>query len=211
MSSRLMLSSFLPFAVSGWLALAPANRLHAEPAAEVVTVLVAKRDLPIGLKLDEPEKLFKKVRYVKGDEPKDAVTDFAKLMGKYLTRSLTEDQPIKESWLTASDPVALKLPKGMRALAIKVEQDAAVGGFILPGSKVDVIHTTKVKGEAKSKTIVQNLQVLAVDTQVRGEKDAKTVPLVVTLAVTAADAEKLAAAQKEGKLTLTLRKPGEDK
>src|SRR5262249_47054086 len=150
--------------------------------------------------IKDPEKLFKRVRYAKGDEPKNAISDLNSLKGKVVLRSLAEDQPVKERDIGKESELSKVLAPGMRAVTIKVEIDGAVAGFVVPGSYVDVIHIEK--GEAK--IILQKLRVLAVGVP---DKDNKEPRNAVTLEVKADDAEKLTAATQKGKLSLALRRP----
>jgi hypothetical protein len=71
------------------------------PAPATISVLVARKHLPVEASLQYPEKLFKPIRYFKGEEPKDAVTSFDQLRDKVLVRPLAEDQPLKTSDLAA--------------------------------------------------------------------------------------------------------------
>lgn len=175
-----------------------------------VAVLVARRDINSWTVLNEPEKWFKKVRYVKGDEPRDAITSFAQLKGMMTARPLAEDQPVKHRDVRkkpAGEPLASLLPKGMRAIALKMPP-ADANGFILPGSRVDVlVSTPKAKGKRVTKTLVENLLVVAVDTrEVRGGE--RATDNVATLAVTLEQARTLSKALKTGTLRLVLRAPG---
>lgn len=70
-----------------------------EAPTETVAVLVAMQHLQPGERLDEPELLFKKVRYLKGDEPPNAVKEFSEIEGKTLTQSLGLGQPLRKSQL----------------------------------------------------------------------------------------------------------------
>jgi hypothetical protein len=86
-----------------------------------------------------------------------------------------------------------------------------VGGFVLPGSRVDVICTTR-GADTTSKVILQNLRVLAVDQLVK-EKAEQPGPTVstVTLAARPEEATRLALASNLGDLRLALRAQGDDK
>jgi pilus assembly protein CpaB len=189
----------------------PTELPAAEPRPmETVTVLVAKVQVPMGTLLNDPEKKFKTVRYVKGDEPKDAVTKFAQLKGKRLTHSLVEDQPVKTQYVTDGKNIGMfdaLMPAGMRAIAIKVSPATVTDGFILPGSRVDVIHTVrKAPDETASSVILQNLLVMAVDTSTDRDQTLNT----VTLAVKVEDAKKLRLAEAKGELSLVLRAAEDD-
>jgi pilus assembly protein CpaB len=196
------------------LLIAPPAFVQAEkqPATETVTILVARKDIPWGTLLKEPEKVFKEVRYVKGDEPKNAVTNFEQLKGKRTLRALAEDQPVKTKDLgDAAAEVAL--PKGMRAVAIKVGPQGAGAGFVLPGSRVDVIQTVhRGEDKAESKTILQNVLVLAIDSvgTATGEKGGATAASIFTLAMIPDDVKNVRLAEGAGELSLCLRAADED-
>ena len=89
-----------------------------------------------------------------------------------------------------------------------------VGGFLLPGNRVDVLATKQEGGsgrEAKSETILYDLRVLAVDQTASTDKTQPVVVRAVTLEMTPEETEKLVKAQSEGKLQLALRNPLEEK
>lgn len=97
-----------------------------------------------------------------------------------------------------------------RAISVRVDDVVGVGGFLLPGNRVDVLATKRTDGSgnnAVSKTILENLRVLAVDQTAGTDKTQPVVVRAVTLEMTTAEAETLVTAQTEGKLQLTLRNP----
>lgn len=112
--------------------------------------------------------------------------------------------------------LSVVLGPGKRAMAVPVTSETAVGGFILPGDRVDVIQTREAQsvgeGDGASvkqivaETIIQNVRVVALDQSTAAEKDAKTiVASTATLEVGPIEAEALARAKAGGPLTLTLR------
>ena len=171
-------------------------------AEEFITVLVARQDLARGTQID-PDKHFKRVRYIKGEEPKDAVTDPASVKGLVLLVAMAEDQPLKAKFLgKGAAALSTVLPEGHRAFTMKVEPEAAVAGFILPGARVDVIWTVTKDGKTESKIVVQDVLVFAVNVNADKEK-----PMLVTVAVKPDQVEKLATVTQSGKLSLALRAP----
>jgi pilus assembly protein CpaB len=143
-------------------------------------------------------------------------------------RDILRGEPIVESRLVPKDKssglLSLKVPAGMRAFTVKVNEVVGVGGFIVPDSRVDVVVTTAVspqrQQEQVAKTFLQNILVLAAG-QVVEQKDNKPVTVnTVTLAVTPDESEKLALASNDGKIQLVMRNfadaqkvetPGSDK
>ena len=112
--------------------------------------------------------------------------------------------------------LSVVLSPGKRAMAVPVTSETAVGGFILPGDRVDVIQTREAEsvgegdgGSVKhtvAETIIQNVRVVALDQSTAAEKDAKTiVASTATLEVGPAEAEALTRAKSAGPVTLTLR------
>jgi pilus assembly protein CpaB len=99
---------------------------------------------------------------------------------------------------------------GMKAVTIRVNDVEGVGGFVLPGDRVDVVLTRQIdKGSATTQVVLQNARVLAVD-QTADDRAAKaTVAKSVTLEVSTVEAQKVWLASSVGNLSLLLRKAGE--
>jgi len=103
------------------------------------------------------------------------------------------------------------IPEGVRALSVRVNDVIGVAGYVLPGTRVDVVATvnpTQNQTDMTSKVILTNVQVLAAGTKI--EQDEKNKPIqvsVVTLLVNPDEAEKLTLASTEGKIQLALRNP----
>jgi pilus assembly protein CpaB len=112
--------------------------------------------------------------------------------------------------------LSVVLSPGKRAMAVPVTSETAVGGFVLPGDRVDVLQTHDAQnvgeGEGPSgkqtvaETVLRNVRVLALDQSTAAGKDAKTiVAATATLEVGPVEAEALARAKASGPVTLALR------
>lgn len=108
--------------------------------------------------------------------------------------------------------LSVVLTPGKRAMSVPVTSDTAVGGFILPGDRVDVVstHDAPAGGDGGkvvvAETVLQNIRVLALDQSTAAEKDAKSiVAATATLEVGPTEAEALARAKAAGPVTLALR------
>jgi pilus assembly protein CpaB len=99
---------------------------------------------------------------------------------------------------------------GMKAVTVRVNDVEGVGGFVLPGDRVDVVLTRQIeKGRATTEVVLQNARVLAVD-QSADERAAKAaVAKSVTLEVTTVEAQKVWLASSVGNLSLLLRQAGD--
>jgi Flp pilus assembly protein CpaB len=89
-----------------------------------------------------------------------------------------------------------------------VNEVIGVAGYVLPGTRVDVVGTlspTRDQIDVTSKVILTNVLVLAAGTKI--EQDEKNKPIqvtVVTLLVNPEEAEKVTLASTEGKIQLAL-------
>lgn len=180
-----------------------------EPEIVKRSVVVASRDLLAGTSLsigdmvvrEWPVDIIPEGSFEAADEIKDRVVKIAVTPGEAILASKLTPQG-------SGGGVAGLIPEGMRALTVAVNVVSGVGGFILPGTRVDVLVTvapTTKKTENLTKTILQNVEVLAVDQTYKSNSDEPITVKSVTLLVTPEDAEKLALASNEGKLQLSLR------
>lgn len=209
------------------------------PAVTTAKVVVAQRDIPARSEITADT-----VQVVEVPAPlvvKGAFVDVQPLIGETTRYPIAAGEQItrvKVGPQTEGDGLAFVVPKGQRALSVRVDEVSGVGGLLLPGDRVDVIavfSTTEV-GSDKAVTLLQNIEVLAVaqkaqepvppaqaDTAAPPEsgavstsgqppKDAKPQPdaRTVTLAVTPEQAQLLALVQDNGKVWLSLRPFGED-
>ena len=100
--------------------------------------------------------------------------------------------------------------KGMKAVTIRVNDVEGVGGFVLPGDRVDVVLTRTIdKGSATTEVVLQNARVLATDQSADDRVSKAAVAKSVTLEVSTVEAQKLWLASSVGNLSLLLRKAGE--
>ena len=102
------------------------------------------------------------------------------------------------------------LQNGMKAVTIRVNDVEGVGGFVLPGDRVDVVLTRQNdKNSAINDVVIQNARVLAIDQVADQRAEKPSVAKAVTLEVSVTDGQKIALASAVGTLSLLLRKAGE--
>lgn len=175
----------------------------------VRTVLIAKVNLPVGTRLDESVLQVKE--YPPELTPAGSFTQAADLVGRVTKSEIFAGEVVLESRLAAqgsSSGFAAAIPAGMRAMTVAVNVVSGVSGFILPHARVDVLATVSSTGdkeESTTTTILENIEVLAVDQTVDTKNNEPITVKSVTLLVTPEQAEKLALGSYEGKLQLVLR------
>ena len=177
-----------------------------------VHVVVAAEPIPVGTRLTE--KHLKLVAWPTRNQVDGGFTDIKQIVGRGAIVPIGTNEPVTSA--KVADPAAGAglppvIPTGMRAISVRVNEVIGVAGFAVPGTRVDVVVTvSKDRDQAMTRTVVSNVQVLTAGSKFDQDKskDGKPIPTsVVTLMVLPEDAERIALAQNEGKLTLALRNP----
>jgi pilus assembly protein CpaB len=190
------------------------RRFTTNDSAATRSVLVATRDLPIGYVVKEGD--FDTARWG-GPMPPGAITAAEAVVGRGATIPTQRGEPLLDSHFAAKGAgagLAVTIPTGKRAVAIKVNEVVGLAGFVLPGMKVDVIAcgTPPDKGKdalgSQARTLLQNVEVLSAGQNIQRDTDGKPITVqVVNLLVTPEEAEILSLAGNETKLQLVLRNP----
>lgn len=190
------------------------QEISGSPTAQS-TIVVAADNLIFGNEI-KPE-ILKEIPWPADSLPEGAFAKIADLTEKgrrVVLTTMAPNEPILNWKITGPNEratLSALVSEGMRAVGIRVNEVAGVGGFILPGDRVDVmfIRTDTANNERPTTDIIiQNARVLAVD-QVADEKASKAViAKVVTIEVSTLDAQKVALAQSVGILSLSLRAAG---
>lgn len=193
----------------------------------VKQVVVTAGEIPFGTKLADDN--LKVVDWPVAALPPNSFETRDKLTGRVAIARLVANEPVTEDKLAPTGEkglLSMVIEQGMRAVTVRVNEVAAVGGFIVPGSRVDVLVTAELKnapatltpssgtpetatGERHSRTVLQNVQVLALGQLLEasgqpkpGEAQALT---TATLLVSPEQGELLALGAAEGQLQLVLR------
>jgi pilus assembly protein CpaB len=180
-------------------------------------VVVAAAMIPVGTRLTKDH--LKVVAWPTRTAVPGAFHDPKELVDRGVIATISENEPITGSKVAIAGvgaglpPV---IPAGLRAMSVRVNEVIGVAGFVLPGTRVDVLVTVREDGtdsarqNPMARTVVSNVEVLTAGTRLDQEqaKDGKPQEsTVVTLAVLPADGERIALAAAEGKISLALRNP----
>jgi pilus assembly protein CpaB len=186
-----------------------------ERRVEIATkhAVVAARALPMGARLTADN--VKVVGWPERTPLAGGFSSIEEVVDRGLISAVVENEPISESKLAPKEAGAglpPSIPAGMRAMSVRVNEVIGVAGFVVPGTHVDVMAVLKgQKSDGLARVVVSNVQVLTAGTRYDQEnvrKDGKPIPSsVVTLMVSPNDAERIALAQAEGQLMLSLRNP----
>jgi pilus assembly protein CpaB len=178
--------------------------------------VVATSHLPVGTLVTKEH--VKLVPWPAAHQVPGVLTSVEQVVNRGLIQPIGENEPITESKLAplgAGAGLSPTIPAGMRAISVRVNEVIGVAGFVIPGSRVDVLVTVDDPAAQRNggitRAVVSNVQVLTAGTRFDQEKaraDGKAIPTtVVTLLATPPDAERITLASNEGRIMLTLRNP----
>ncbi len=197
-------------------------------AESTAATVVAKNDIPARTAITASMVVVKDVAV--SARLTTAVSSVDDVVGKvarypiYADEQVTSNKVAEVGGTENADSLAFAVPDGKRAISISADQVVSAGGLVLPGDYVDIMSVLNGKTADGSdvqnyvvKTILQNIQVLAVaqtiasssDDTAATDKTSKSKPnpdaTTLTLLVTPEQAEMLFLAESNGTLRAIVR------
>jgi len=187
------------------------------PQQPVTKVLVATHGLPAGQFLqpndlewqDWPDNALNSSYIASGSRTVDD------LIGSVVRAAISGGEPITDDRLIKKGDrgfLSAIMSPGTRAVTVQLQQNAGLGGLVLPGDHVDVVLTAVVPSSVPnepehhaSETVLEDIRVLAIDQKMSDMSNETVMARSATLEVTPKQAEILALVTDMGKLSLTLR------
>jgi len=197
------------------------NAIQRMPVREVeiagVPVVVAAEGIPVGARLTSDQ--LRVVAWPSSNQVPGAFSNPKDLVDRGTIATIAENEPItayKVAGPEAGAGLPPIIPAGMRAISVRVNEVVGVAGFVVPGTRVDVIVSVNDPGagngaEPMARTVISNVLVLTAGTRydrqpANGNEEPQRAS-VVTLAVLPEDGERIALASVQGTLSLALRNP----
>jgi pilus assembly protein CpaB len=195
------------------------------PKQAVTKILVATHALPAGQFLQPndlawqpwPDSGLNSSYILEGSRQ---LTDVA---GSVVRAAISAGEPVTDDRLIKKGDrgfLSAIMAPGTRAVTVQLQQNAGLGGLVLPGDHVDVVLTAVIPGNGPSdpehrasETVLEDIRVLAIDQKMSDMSNETVMARSATLEVTPKQAEILALVSDMGKLSLTLRAiaAGDDK
>ncbi len=183
-------------------------------AAEAVTVpvVVAGADIAFGQPIEAH--MLTTIDWPRGAVPAGAFEGYALLLpgngqeARRAKRAFSKGDVVlasKVSKFGEKVTITQTLDAARRAIAITVDAQTSVGGFVTPGDFVDIVLTRGRDEDLRAVTILQNVRVIGVDQTADENNDSPTIARTVTVDVSPEEAQRLSLAQSAGRLSLTLR------
>ena len=214
---RIFIVLLVALIAGGGLAAGTYNYLQNVPVKTVTvptrSVVLANADLSLGHELHADNLAV--IEWPAASVPDGTFATASEVVGRGLVVPVVKNEPILQTKLApkgAGSGLPPIIPKGMRAVSVRVNEVIGVAGYVLPGSFVDVVATANPSTrpeDVTSKVVLTNVQVITAGTRLeQDQKDGKPMQVtVVTLLVTPEQSERLTLASSEGKIQLALRNP----
>ena len=205
--------------VRGYLNSARRTQVTVATAVGGTPVVVAATPIARGAPLQAA--MFKVARYPADAQPAGSFSNIGQLTGgrpRIALRALQANEPILLPSISGPGGrlnLSGGLTQGQRAISIRSNDVTGVGGFVLPGDRVDVLLTRAVGsggGQQTSVTqvIADNVRVMAVDQSDDPGADKPVVTRTITVEVTPAEAQTISLGQSVGSVTLSLRQAADE-
>jgi pilus assembly protein CpaB len=187
--------------------------------AETTPIYVALHNINLGDPIDAA--MVSLQEWPKDKVPPGAIAQLDQLEGRRPRATIIQGEPILDAKLLApgqvADPITA-IPKGFRLKTISVDAEKSAAGLLSPGDRVDVqlfVKRDERNGidSAKTKVILQNIRVFAVDQTVQRSPDGgeeRTIAKTVSLLLTPEQASKLTLAENLGQVSLIPRNPNDE-
>src|SRR5437868_684822 len=212
--SRLLLIGVVALALGAFVSFGVYRNLQSRAGgnnAPGVDVVIATADISVGTKIEDKD--VKVVRFPSGDLPPSCFHQKSSVVGRGVVLPIAKGEfvlPLKLAGENAGYGLPSLIPPGMRAVSVRVNEVVSVAGFVLPGTRVDVLLTGNPTGaqEQQTTTVLENVAVIATGQRLERSSggEPQSVP-VITLLVSPDDAQRLTLASTEGRIQLALRNP----
>lgn len=178
-------------------------------ATDTTPIVVAAVDIPYGSMIEAEQ--LKVVAWPTQNLPANIFHDSKEVIGKITAINFARGDLIVSHRVNVhlgGSALSSLIKQGMRAISVRVNDVVGVAGFILPGNNVDVLSSRNLApNEFETKTVLENLRVLAIDQEASTDQSKPAIVRAVTLELDPEQARKLVDAMNEGELQLALRNP----
>jgi len=205
---------FVAWRMSQGLTQAPgqAEKETPKPAEDQVLAVVATQRLPAYEPITEQQVSLVPISV----EPPQYFTEMGEVVGRTPLQPVPVGFPVTQEAFGAANTLAQAIPAGTQAMSLEISDVIAVGGFVKPGDRVDVLVYFRQQGEevtdSQARVLLRNARVLAYEERLinvsqdedddgRDQRRQRT----AVLAVPVADTTRVMLGASLGELRLSLR------
>ena len=210
---RVFLVLALALAAGGVLAYGTYTYVGEAAPAETVTmpttkVVVAATDLGVGDEIEKSD--VRIIEWPTNAVPQNVISDPNEVVGRGLMMPVIQNEPFLPMKLASKEArrrvCRRRFRQGCAPCRCASTRSIGVAGYVLPGTRVDVVATvspTQDQRDMTSKVILTDVQVLAAGTKIEQDVESKKpIPVsVVTLLVNPEEAERLTLAAPKARFS----------
>jgi pilus assembly protein CpaB len=188
-------------------------------AVATAPIYVALHNINLGDPIDAS--MVSLQEWPKDKIPPGTIAQLEDLEGRRPRATIIQGEPILDAKLLApgqlSDPIT-SIPTGFRLKTISVSASSSASGLLSPGDRVDVqlfVKRDERNGiaSARTKVILQNIRVFAIDQTVQRSPDGgevRAIAKTISLLLTPDQASRLTLAENLGDISLIPRNPNDE-
>lgn len=200
-----------------------AEKASSNGVAATEEAWVAISDISIGTTWEDMSTLVEQRKVPAAVRPLQAITSASQVSAKTLVRNVSKGEVITTVQFNTNGAESLTIPEGQSALTISLPAPQGVGDYIQPGARANIFVTfkgipnaPKPEDAIMTKMLLSNVKVLANRRALSAQAQAEgTAPasdggeILLTLAVTIEESERIIFAKENGAVWLTLMRPGD--
>jgi len=189
------------------------NQLEQTP--DMVELIVPTRGLLRG-EVVTPEMLsLREIPVQYADSNAVSASNYDVALGQRIDFDIDEGRPLLWAHLEGglSPTFSGRVPEGLRALTVRVDEINSISGFLQPKDRVDLLMSHGSGLDQEILALMDRVEVIATGVQTLVDKNVsggKRSFSTITVQVTPEEAQRITLAQQVGKVTAVLRNPDDD-
>ena len=142
-------------------------------------------------------------------------SNYKTAIGQRVASSVDEGRPLLWAHLEGGRTPTFsgKVPEGLRAMTVRVDEINSISGFLQPKDRVDLLMSHDKNDEQEIFPLIERLDVIATGVQTLVDKNGDGGMRsfsTITVQVSPEEAQKITLAQQVGEITAVLRNPEDD-
>ena len=181
----------------------------------MVTVVVPKRSLVAGETVTPDVLVTREIPEKYADSNSVDGSSYKVALGQRVGSDVDEGRPLLWAHLEGGRTPTFsgKVPEGLRAITIRVDEINSISGFLQPQDRVDLLMSHGDGDEQEIFPLIERLDVIATGVQTLVDKNGNGATRsfsTITVQVSPEEAQKITLAQQVGEITAVLRNPEDD-
>lgn len=141
--------------------------------------------------------------------------DFELALGQRVDFDVDEGRPLLWAHLEGGKTPTFsgKVPEGLRAMTVRVDEINSISGFLQPEDRVDLLMSHGSGANQEIFPLIERLEIIATGVQTLVDKNGVSSTRnfsTITVQVSPEQAQRITLAQQVGKITAVLRNPGDE-